>query len=387
MKILYACCEDASNQNSWSGLVYHIRMALEKAGFEIEVFDRIPFECPLPLRFFHQYYKRFSRRVHQLQIEPAILQNAARRIERRFLESKCDAVFCPGTGVPVNAFIDPAIPVFTYLDATKRTWIETYFGLETLCARSRKLVDFVDQQALKNNTLTLFSSDWAQQAALREAAVSPKRTAVVPFGANLADSPTANEVAAFIAGRDAGKCRLLFLGKEWERKGGLDALALVRGLRAAGMSAELDVIGCTPTIPADLKQWVRVHGFIDRSTDKGRASFREIISQTHLLAFFSLADCSPLALCEANAFGIPCLATSVGGIPTIIRDGVNGFLFPPPLNVADCVERTLNLMRNFETYKMLARTARSEFESRLNWDTAGLRLRQLIESRLHTTAL
>jgi glycosyltransferase involved in cell wall biosynthesis len=387
MKILYACCEDASNQNAWSGLVYHIRLALVKAGFEIEVFDHIPFECPLKLRFFHQYYKRFSRQVHQLQIEPVILQNAARRIERRFFETGCDAVFCPGTGVPVNAFIDPAIPVFTYLDATKRTWIETYFGLETLCPRSRKLVDFVDQHALKNNTLTLFSSDWAQQAALRETAVSPARTAVVPFGANLADSPASNEVEAFIVGRDAGKCRLLFLGKEWERKGGLEALAIVRGLRGAGISAELDVIGCTPKIPADLKQWVRVHGFIDRSTGEGRARFREIISNAHLLLFFSKAEAYGLALCETNAFGVPCLATSVGGIPTIIRDGVNGFLFPPPLNVADCVERTIQLMRNFEAYKRLACTARAEFELRLNWVTAGLRLRQLIESHLNSTAL
>lgn len=384
LKILYACSGDANNQNVWSGSVFHIRTALERAGLELEVFDRIQFECPLALRLLHQGYKRFSRKVHQLQIEPSVLKHAARRIERRFLDTGADAVFCPGAGVPINTFVDPRIPVFVYLDATKRSWVESYYGLDTLCARSRKLLDVVDRHGLENNTMTFFCTDWARQAALNETGVSPDRLAVVPFGANMLEPPGAAEVKAFIESRDSTTCRLLFLGKEWVRKGGPEGVLLLRGLREAGVAAEMDVIGCKPPIPADLQPWVHAHGFVDRSTVEGRAQFRKIISGSHLLLSFSKAEAYGLALCEANAFGVPCLATSVGGIPTIIRDGINGMLFSSPLQVKPCLERTLNLMRDFKAYQALARGARAEFDTRLNWTVAGARLHELIRARLGT---
>jgi len=34
-------------------------------------------------------------------------------------------------------------------------------------------------------------------------------------------------------------------------------------------------------------------------------------------------------LCEANAAGIPVLAARCGGVPSVVRDGLNGILFPP----------------------------------------------------------
>lgn len=50
----------------------------------------------------------------------------------------------------------------------------------------------------------------------------------------------------------------------------------------------------------------------------------------------------PVSMMEAFAMGIPVIATAVGGIPEMIRDGVNGFLLPPnpkPVDVADALMR------------------------------------------------
>ena len=37
-------------------------------------------------------------------------------------------------------------------------------------------------------------------------------------------------------------------------------------------------------------------------------------------------DNSPNSLCEAMILGIPCIATYVGGIPSLLENGKNGFL-------------------------------------------------------------
>jgi glycosyltransferase involved in cell wall biosynthesis len=53
-----------------------------------------------------------------------------------------------------------------------------------------------------------------------------------------------------------------------------------------------------------------------------------LLTGLDIFALSSRQEGLPLALMEAMATGLPCLATSVGGIPEIVRDGVEGLLVP-----------------------------------------------------------
>jgi len=52
----------------------------------------------------------------------------------------------------------------------------------------------------------------------------------------------------------------------------------------------------------------------------------------------------PMVALEAMQLGVPVIGSNVGGIPEIVREGVNGFLFPPKnaMALADCVQRLLD---------------------------------------------
>lgn len=382
MKLLYACADRSDDPLLWSGMVANCRRALEDAGVELAILDHIPFECPAPLRLLHQGYKRLGRKTHYLQIEPAVLRRAAARIATRFAQGDCDAVFSPGTGMPVYAYLPPGIPVVTYLDATKRTWITHYFGLESLCGRSRRHVDEVDRVSLRHNTLTIFSSDWAQSEAMRDYTLPAQRTAVVPIGANLIAAPTQAEVEGWITDRRRTSLRLLFLGKEWIRKGGPDALALTYALRARGLSATLDIVGCQPPLSADDRAVTRVHGFIDHSTPAGRREFHDILRDSHVLVFLSQAEAYGIALCEAAAFGVPAYANAVGGIPTIVRPGVTGWLSGTPFSAEVAAETLATAWRSPDQYRRIALAVRADYDARLNWGSAARSLRDHIESAL-----
>jgi glycosyltransferase involved in cell wall biosynthesis len=382
MKLLYTCADRADDPHHWSGIVWNCRRALEAAGVELAIFDRIPFDCPLLLRLRHQFHRRLGRKTHYLQIEPAILRRAAGRIAARFDQGDCDGVFCPGTGVPVFTYLPARIPVFTYLDATKRAWIDTYFGLETLCPRSRRAVDEVDRESLQNNTLTIFSSDWARSGAAQHYGVPADRMAVVPFGANLLEAPERTEVESWIATRPRDSLRLLFLGKEWERKGGPEALALVQELRARGVAATLEIVGCTPVLDPAESRLARVHGFVDHSAPAGRKMFHDLLRDTHALVFLSRAEAYGIALCEAAAFGVPAFATDVGGIPTIVRHGVNGWLSPRPFSAPASAAMITAMWRSPSDYTRVALAARTDYDARLNWGAAGRSLQQLMAHAL-----
>lgn len=382
MKLLYACADRADDPHLWSGTVSNCRQALLDTGMELAVFDRIPFECPAPLRLLHQAHKRLGRKTHLLQIEPVILRRAARRIAARFARGDCDAVFCPGTGVPVHTYLPASMPVFTYLDATKRSWIGNYFGLESLCARSRRHVDEIDRVSLQHNTLSTFSSAWARAEAARDYGVPGDRTAVVPFGANLSEVPTKVDVERWIADRRRDPLRLLFLGKEWNRKGGPEALALIRALRVRGLPATLDIVGCQPVLEPGDAALTRVHGFIDHSAPAGRKQFHAILREAHVLLFLSHAEAFGIALCEAAAFGVPAFATSVGGIPTVVQHGVTGWLSGAPFSPGLAAETLAAAWRTPDHYRRIALAARADFDSRLNWRAAGRSLRSHIELAL-----
>ena len=76
--------------------------------------------------------------------------------------------------------------------------------------------------------------------------------------------------------------------------------------------------------------------------------------------------------------GVPNLATRVGGIPTIVRDGKNGVLFPPD-DAPSMADVVLDLMRDYGRYRELAFSSFAEYQSRLNWDVIGRQVKALLE--------
>jgi glycosyltransferase involved in cell wall biosynthesis len=71
---------------------------------------------------------------------------------------------------------------------------------------------------------------------------------------------------------------------------------------------------------------------------EGRARFLGSISRERVLGLFRAADASvlssawenfPHTVVEALAVGCPVIATAVGGVPEVVREGENGLLVPP----------------------------------------------------------
>ena len=81
--------------------------------------------------------------------------------------------------------------------------------------------------------------------------------------------------------------------------------------------------------------------------------------------FPSVMEGLGLAIIEAQAMGLPVVASDVGGIYTLVKDGVNGFLVHPkePRALAEAI---LKLLKDKEMAKELGRQAKQQVRQKFN---------------------
>jgi glycosyltransferase involved in cell wall biosynthesis len=110
-------------------------------------------------------------------------------------------------------------------------------------------------------------------------------------------------------------------------------------------------------LESQLKEEAESLGIMDNVKFLGfRDDVKEIYKILDIFVLPSLSEGLPLSLLEAVASKVPVIASKVGGIPEIIKDGINGFLIPPK-NVPLLSEKIYYLLQNQEIAKQLAQEA------------------------------
>ncbi len=95
----------------------------------------------------------------------------------------------------------------------------------------------------------------------------------------------------------------------------------------------------------------------------GSVSHREVIARmasSVTTVVPSRGDCAPWVVLESLSVGTPVIASRVGGIPEIIRDGVDGFLVPPDDPEA-LAEKLKLLLSDANLRESMGRNARKRF--------------------------
>ncbi|MCP2257272.1 Glycosyltransferase involved in cell wall bisynthesis [Streptoalloteichus tenebrarius] len=153
--------------------------------------------------------------------------------------------------------------------------------------------------------------------------VAPERLHVIPSGVRRALFHTVD--GAPLA--DVPRPRVLFLGRLHRQKGVADlvrALTLVPSARLvlAGDGPERDRLARLADA-LGVADRVRFLGFVPHDR------VPSLLRDADLLVMPSRYEELGTALVEARHVGVPVVATRVGGIPDVVRDGVDGLLVPP----------------------------------------------------------
>lgn len=162
-----------------------------------------------------------------------------------------------------------------------------------------------------------------------------------------------------------------------ETKGFSGAIEALRALP----DCHLHLYGEGPQLPA-LRELAQAGGVADRVTFHGalpRADLHRELLRADCFLHPALVEGLPMVVLEALALGLPVIATSVGGLPDVIRDGDTGWLIPP--GDAGAIARALDHARLQPGERRdVARRGRALVAAEMTGAAVVARLRDIIAS-------
>ena len=373
MKIGVVTLEDARSVRTWSGTPFFAGKALEKH------LGEVAFLTPSHQRkkTVLSIYGKVLRLATGRRISPAhshlMASAVGADIKRKIEASDPDAVLLLASSSAISGVPDDR-PLVYVSDATFRLIADYYPRYSNLTSKARRDGNGLEQAAIGQADLLLYSSDWAARSAIEDYGADPGKTHVLPFGANLEPLPQAEELDLQ---RESSVCRLLFIGVGWEQKGAQTAVDALDALRAAGIEATLTICGCTPPSPLANPR-VTCIPFLDKSDPLQRARLHDLYREADFFVLPTQAECYGVVFCEAAAHGVPSIAPATGGVPSAVREGESGHLLPIDATGKDYAELIAAIYRDSARHRALRQSSRTAFEQHLNWDSWGSRAATLI---------
>jgi glycosyltransferase involved in cell wall biosynthesis len=161
--------------------------------------------------------------------------------------------------------------------------------------------------------------------------------------------------------------RILYLSNLVINKGIEVFLQSLAELHKQGCRFQARIVGAPVDFSIEqAKAWCAEAGIahlVDVTGPKfGMDKFHEL-ERADIFVLPSFTECVPLSILEAMQFGLPVVATSVGGIPDILHDGVNGLLVPPR-NSKELTVRLKLLLVDKDIRIQMGHSARERFMQR-----------------------
>jgi glycosyltransferase involved in cell wall biosynthesis len=281
-----------------------------------------------------------------------------------------DALFVHTQTVGLLApFAARRTPVILSLDATPLNFDEVgihYNHVAHAGSRVERIKLALHRRMLTSASALTTWSHWAKRSLAEDYGIDPGLITVVPPGIDLTlfTGPAPSRATA-----GPGPVRVLFVGGDFERKGGMELLAALRGGLLG--TCELHLVTRRP---------VRAEPGIHVYTDLGPNDPRllDLYRTADIFALPTHADCLAVVLGEAMAAGLPVVTTTVGGQPEAVSDGVNGLLVPPG-NVSALGQALARLAADPDLRRRMGQAGRAEAEARFDAHLNARRLADLID--------
>lgn len=317
-----ACAGDPHDRWDWSGITAHVFAELQRLGHEPVWVDARPTGAPLHQarwavtgmqvpaavrsRAPGESLTAAARRLADAATLNARLHGLTARARHRRARAPAQLVQLRGDFLPVPGTRTVILEDATVSQVAEHGW--WMFSRPVPGALTRRRIAH-QRLAHRRAVASCAPSRWVADALIGDYGISPERVHIVGLGAD-----------ALVAAPDRAweTPRFLWIGLDWERKGGARTVAAFRRVREQHPDAELHLVGHHPRIEAE---GVTGHGRLDRGRAAERDRLASLLAAATCFVMPSVMEPAGMVYAEAGLAGLPSIGTSVGGAPTMIGPG------------------------------------------------------------------
>ncbi len=259
----------------------------------------------------------------------------------------------------------PGTPHFVYTDHTHLANLG-YPGLNPK-SLYRKWTD-LERQIYRNATMNFVRSTNIRQSIIEQYQQPPEKVACVYAASNV-------QIEGFIAEEKSyASQNILFVGMDWERKGGADLVQAFKLVLEKFPDATLTIVGANPNI--QLKNCRII----------GKIAPPELIQYYKSAAVFCMPtrkDPFGIVYLEAMQAGLPIVATNLGAIPDFIQNDWNGFLVEPG-DIRCIADGIIKLLADESLCQLFGKRSIKMVEERYTRQAVGEKIHKYILESLST---
>ena len=363
MKVVGFIDEAPFDASTWSGSSYYFFSALKKANFLNAAFATEPpvaAQLLAKVRCIHPNLSSWRFRYH---LDVNHYKQRTRVMRRRLTElpeNSFDGILQVGAWYNGPAVRDELCRdkfVASYHDGNLATLIGSPYGHPPIDESYLRRTLAYEKGLYQRIDVIFPMSRWLSDSFIEENEVPPDRVVPVGAGVNLPYLGDTSE-------KTYDEPTILFVGKQFERKGGTDLLTAFRSVSEAMPEARLQIIGpeAIPDVPG-----AECLGPLSKSSPAELERLIEAYRQAAVFVLPSRYEPFGIALVEAMAHRLPCIGTNICAIPEIISDGETGFTVP----VADSnslADKLLALLSQPDLCRAMGAAGYEKYQHQFTWD-------------------
>lgn len=229
------------------------------------------------------------------------------------------------------------IPTILSLDATPLNMdsLGQAYGHGVSAPAVERMKYFLVRKSFQRAAHLVTWSRWAKESLVKDYGIAEQRITVIPPGIDLAAWHISEPERA--ATQNDPKLRILFVGGDFQRKGGTVLLH-------CAVCRAPDIIVDIVTREDVANVAGAAHLTIHRNLKAGAPELLALYRNANMFVLPSLGETFGLSIMEAMAMRLPVVTTNIGAIPELVVDGETGILVPPnsPGALNDAIVRLRN---------------------------------------------
>lgn len=378
MRIAVITIDDPRDKKAWSGILSKVFLGLEEKYGKDNVISIGPLtsfglKALLAIGNYILFKLFGSRYNYSHSIVLSFVYSKV--VEMRLKKHDFDLIFAIGSTNALAYLKNKGnVPIVLFIDATFESLNDYYFknvlGLSILESNN------IEERALKKCSHVFFASRWAQDEALKFYELHKFCDfSVLKFGSNLDNSSFRHTER-----KDSDPFSLLFVGVDWERKGGDILLRSFEKLQNLGYNVSLTIVGCVP--PGVYDSLIKVIKFLNKNNKEDLLILEDLYNSSDIFVLPTRAECAGIVFAEASSFGLPIISVRTGGVGCYVEDGNTGFLVELTDDENIITEKIASLIDNEILYKRFSINSYAKYEKELNWSKFFIGLDNVFKSQI-----